>query len=65
MREIELRLTVDEVNLVLEALGQMPFARVYPLVGKLQEQAGRQVGNGENQPESVLDHLPAKVVDGD
>lgn len=36
---IKLELTIDETNLILEALGNMPFARVYALVGRIQQQA--------------------------
>ncbi|MDH3915000.1 MAG: hypothetical protein OEU49_06150 [Chromatiales bacterium] len=43
MREINLQVTIDEANLILEGLGQMPFARVYALVAKLQEQAAQQL----------------------
>ncbi len=46
MQELELKVTVDEANLILEALGNMPFKQVYALVGKIQEQANRQL-NGE------------------
>ena len=41
--EIQLQLTLEEVNLILEALGNLPFARVYALVGKLQNQASDQL----------------------
>ncbi|MBL8473306.1 MAG: hypothetical protein KF778_03960 [Rhodocyclaceae bacterium] len=37
--DIALRLTPQEINLVLEALGNMPFVRVYGLIGKIQSQA--------------------------
>ena len=47
MRELKLTVTVDEANLILEGLGQMPFARVYTLVSKLQEQAAGQMNAGE------------------
>jgi hypothetical protein len=43
MQEIKLSLTVEEANLVLEGLGNLPFARVYALVAKVQEQAARQL----------------------
>ena len=43
MREIEFKLTVEEGDLLLEALGQMPFVRVYGLVAKIQRQAGPQL----------------------
>lgn len=41
--EIALRLSLDELNLVLEGVGNLPFARVFALVGKLQAQAGEQL----------------------
>jgi hypothetical protein len=39
MASIQLSLTLDETNLVLEALGQLPYVRVYGLINKLQQQA--------------------------
>lgn len=39
MTTIQLSLTLEETNTVLEALGQMPYARVYLLVAKIQQQA--------------------------
>jgi hypothetical protein len=44
VRELELSVTVDEVNLILEGVGLLPFARVYALVAKLQQQAREQLG---------------------
>jgi hypothetical protein len=41
--EIQLRLTIDDLNLVLEGIGNLPFARVFALVGKIQAQAGEQL----------------------
>jgi len=43
MNKLKLEFTIDEVNLILEALGQQPFARVYQLIGRVQEQARAQV----------------------
>jgi hypothetical protein len=43
MTTIQLSLTIDETNVVLEALGQMPYARVYLLIAKIQQQATTQV----------------------
>ncbi len=43
MNEIELKVTTDEANLVLEALGNLPFVKVYALVAKLQSQAKEQL----------------------
>ena len=43
MKDITLQITVDEANVILEALGNLPFVKVYRLIGKLQEQAGQQL----------------------
>jgi hypothetical protein len=43
MTTIHLDLNVDEANLVLEALGQLPFVRVYALIGRIQELARKQI----------------------
>lgn len=43
MKEIQLTVTIDEANLILRGIGLLPFAEVYQLVAKLQEQAGRQL----------------------
>ena len=40
---IKLELEVNEVNGVLNALGQMPFVQVQALIGKIQGQAAPQV----------------------
>ena len=58
MKEITLKVTIDEANLILEGLGQLPFARVYGLVAKLQEQAARQL-NGEGVEGDVSQPEPA------
>jgi hypothetical protein len=47
MNELVLKVKVEEANLILEALGQMPFKQVYALVGKIQEQASQQLGESE------------------
>ena len=60
MSEIRFTVTVDEANLILEGLGNLPFAKVYALVGKLQQQAGEQIGKtpdsfaaaGEEEPDA-------------
>ena len=48
MKEINLRLTIDEVNQILEGLGTQPFARVFLLIGKIQASAAAQL-NGEQE----------------
>ncbi len=48
MRELELKVTIDEANLILEGLGNLPFAKVYALVAKIQGQASRQLNGAES-----------------
>ena len=48
---IKLELEVDETNLILEALGALPFVRVYQLIGRIQEQARTQVQRPEDPAE--------------
>ena len=43
MSEIVLKVTLDEANLVLESLGNQPFVKVHELIGKIHQQAQRQV----------------------
>lgn len=43
MKAVTLELTLEEANLVLEALGAMPYVRVYELVAKIQTQAQSQL----------------------
>ena len=52
MEEIKLQLTVDETNQILDALGQMPYARVFHLVNKIQQQAQMQL----KPPEQAADN---------
>jgi hypothetical protein len=43
---IKLELSIQEVNLILEALGDQPFKSVFALVSRLQSQARSQLGEG-------------------
>ncbi|GAB3279487.1 hypothetical protein [Kineosporia babensis] len=44
MPKINLSLTLPEVNQILDALGALPYAQVYELIGSLQQQAQGQLG---------------------
>ncbi|MCB9304643.1 MAG: hypothetical protein H6566_28750 [Lewinellaceae bacterium] len=59
MQEITLKLSIEEANLILEALGNLPFKRVYPLIGKIQQQASVQVGSDGH----MTNTLPAEPDD--
>ena len=41
--ELSFSISVADTNLILEALGQLPFARVFELIGKIQRQARAQL----------------------
>ena len=47
---VNFQITLTEANTIFKALGQMPFAEVYGLIGKLNEQANRQLENKPNNP---------------
>ncbi len=55
MNEITLNLTVEETNLMLNAVGNMPFTQVHQLVQKIQTQAGLQLQEMEHEEEPVLE----------
>ena len=42
MKEINLKLTVEEANVILTALGNMPYSQVFQLIGKIHQQAAEQ-----------------------
>jgi hypothetical protein len=48
---VKLDLTIAEVNIIMQALGNMPYAQVFELIQKIREQAQPQVtvpANEEN-----------------
>lgn len=50
MKDIRLNLSVNEINLVLKSLGNLPYYQVFTLIEKIQQQANLQLtqqnGNG-------------------
>lgn len=58
MSSIDLNLTVAETNLILEALGHLPFKHVYQLIGKIQHEASEQLQASQLDP-SAVNHIPA------
>lgn len=49
---INLHLTAEEINLLLEGLGNMPFVKVYALIARIQQQASVQISKdtGTSEP---------------
>lgn len=46
MKELNLGLNVNEINVVLNALSNLPYTQVHALIVKIQEQARAQLGQG-------------------
>jgi hypothetical protein len=44
---MKLDLTINEINLIMQALGAAPYAQVFELVQKIREQAQAQVTQKE------------------
>lgn len=42
---INLRVNLDQVNLILEALGEKPFIKVFELINAIQTQAKQQLAD--------------------
>jgi len=61
MKTVNLQLSIEEANLILEALGNLPFSRVYTLVAKIQEQASQQLSHDGQRNEG--DPSSAQVKD--
>ena len=62
MTEIKMILTLDETNLILEALGQMPFVRVHQLIAKIQQQAHSQLAGMQNQSPPLQPHATEQLT---
>ena len=45
---INLQISLNEAKVIFKALGKMPFADVYELIGKLNEQTNKQLHNNSN-----------------
>ena len=48
MKDIQLTLTLEEVNSILNALGTQPYAQVQPLIAKIQTQGSTQLRAAQN-----------------
>jgi hypothetical protein len=48
MENITLTLSLDEVNMILNSLGNLPYGQVFSLVHKVQQQASTQLPASTN-----------------
>lgn len=53
MEQISINLTLEEVNQILESLGQRPYVEVFQLINKIKAQAEAQVQANEMRRRSV------------
>ncbi len=53
MKSINLMLTIEEVNTILESLGHMPYVNVKDLVIKIQQQGTSQLQETETVDDAV------------
>ncbi|MCA9691348.1 MAG: hypothetical protein R3A51_13035 [Nannocystaceae bacterium] len=60
-RTIQLSVTLEQANLILEGLGLLPFVKVFELIGDIQAQARSQL-NGQ-APEAPPSQPPSPMID--
>ena len=54
MESITLKLSIEEINLILEGLGNLPFVRVSAVVSNIQKQTAEQLSGGSDGAASAL-----------
>jgi hypothetical protein len=59
---IHLDLSIDEINLILEGLGELPFRRVFHLIGRIQGAARSQIQEADIQPVAGNGHADPAVA---
>ena len=52
-QQLTLNLNLEEANLILEALGNMPYGKVYAIVANIQQQAQKQLQSSDDNPQQV------------
>lgn len=53
MEQISINLTLEEINQILESLGQQPYVDVFQLISKIKIQAEQQVQTNEMRRRSL------------
>ncbi len=48
MKQINLEVKVEDANLILEALGNLPFVKVHELISSIHQQASAQMADQNN-----------------
>ena len=63
MQEITLQLSIAETNIVLEALGQLPYVKSYALINNIQQQATRQLNGQISQSGEIVREEETEAVE--
>ena len=53
MKDIQLTLTLEEVNTLLNALGTQPYSQVQALIAKIQTQGSTQLQMAQNKQAAI------------
>lgn len=60
-KSIALELSEEELNLILSAIGNLPYIQVHQLIHKIQQQAGPQlIEHYQNGKEIISQHSEAR-----
>jgi hypothetical protein len=59
---IHLDLSIDEINLILEGLGELPFRRVFQVIGRIQGAARAQIQEEDIHPAAGNGHAVAAAA---
>ncbi|NJO16392.1 MAG: hypothetical protein HC877_11790 [Thioploca sp.] len=53
MKKFQFEFSVEETNLILEALGNLPFIKVHELISKIHQQASLQLADQSKPNEDI------------
>lgn len=53
MNNIQLMLSLEEVNILLNALGNQPYTQIQPLIAKIQTQGSTQLQTAQNKQAAI------------
>lgn len=56
--KVELHFSPQELNLVLVALGRLPYTQVHELIGRIQAAAGPQLLAASERADGEIERLP-------
>ena len=59
---LHIDLSIDEINLILEGLGELPFRRVFQLIGRIQGAARAQIQESDIQHVNGNGHAVAAAA---